>query len=84
MSNPNYKYNAMFDILYLRLADSDNSYGHEDENGVIINYDYDTKRAVGADIWDFKRRISNKKPIVLPFQVDLHSIFSEINKLSAC
>lgn len=74
----NVQYNAMFDILYITIEDSPNSYGHEDDYGVVINYDYNTKKIVGFDIWDFKFKMEHEKQISLPIQIDLKQIYHDI------
>ncbi|MBA1335910.1 MAG: hypothetical protein HPY66_1728 [Firmicutes bacterium] len=75
----NYEYNPMFDILYIKLCDTDESYGHEDDYGIVLNYDLNTKKLVGVDIWDFKRRIKQKEKISLPIDIDLDKIYYEVN-----
>lgn len=76
--NLNYEYNRMFDVLYIRIGKSNDSYGHEDDYGTVLNYDYATKKLVGVDIWDFKRRIERKEKITLPVKIDLKKIYKSI------
>ena len=77
--NINYEYNQMFDILYIKLDDTKDSYGHEDEYGIVLNYDYETKKLVGVDIWNFKRRFEQKEKILLPMEIDLGKIYKAVN-----
>ena len=77
--NLNYEYNIAFDILYIKFEDTEDSYGHEEDYGVVLNYDYQTKKLVGVDIWDFKRRIEQKENIILPFEIDVDKIYQEVN-----
>lgn len=74
-----FEYNSMYDILYITVKESEDSYGHEDDFGVILNYDYATKEFVGADIWDFKNRIENNKIIRLPINIDLKEIYRQLS-----
>jgi hypothetical protein len=73
-----YEYNIMYDILYLKIKGSNDSYGDENEIGIVINHDYNTDEIIGADIWDFKERIVNNEAIPLPFKVDLMEIYKEL------
>jgi uncharacterized protein YuzE len=73
-----FEYNPMYDILYLVTKESDDSYGHEDDFGVILNYDYITKEFAGVDIWDFKKRIESNKRINLPIDIDLKEIYNQL------
>jgi len=74
----NYEYNSMFDILYIKLENSNDSYGHEDDCGIVLNYDFKTKNLVRIDIWDFKFRIQNNEEISLPIFIDLHEIYKSL------
>ncbi|NJD02043.1 MAG: hypothetical protein FIA99_05485 [Ruminiclostridium sp.] len=69
----------MYDILYLVIKESEDNYGHEEDYGVILNYDYITKEFVGADIWDFKKRIANNEIIKLPVNIDLKEIYNQLS-----
>ena len=79
-ANFTHEYNSALDILYLMLDKTEESYGHEDDYGVVLNYDYATKKLVGIDIWDFKERFQEDKQIPLPIEVDLKSIYSSLPK----
>lgn len=74
----NFEYNSMYDILYIKLEETSDSYGDEEIRGIIINYDYDTDKIVGADIWGFKRRMKNHEVIKLPVDVDLDEIYNSL------
>jgi hypothetical protein len=73
-----YSYNNTYDILYLELSECYDSYGNEDIIGIVINHDYNTNEVVGADIWDFKKRMEKNEEIPLPFEVDLQEIYKEL------
>ncbi|MGE5527903.1 MAG: DUF2283 domain-containing protein [Patescibacteria group bacterium] len=77
-SNLKYEYNKDLDVLYITLESSKDSYGHEDDYGVILNYDYATKQLVGVDIWDFRSKIEKNVIIPLPFSIDLKQIYQAI------
>jgi len=76
--NINYEYNDVLDVLYITLETSDDSYGHEDDYGIVLNYDFCTKKLVGVDIWDFKKKIKDNKEIPLPLEIDLKNIYSSL------
>lgn len=66
------------DMLSIKLDESSNFYGHEDEMGIVLNYDFDSKKLVGIDIWDFKYRLENKAEILLPIEVSLVDIYKSL------
>jgi uncharacterized protein YuzE len=72
------EYNSMYDILYVRIKESSDTYGDEKIPGIVLNYDYETDEIVGFDIWDFKLRMRNKEHIILPAQIELEEIYSKI------
>ena len=74
----NFEYNSMYDILYIKLDESDYSYGDEEINGIVVNFDYNTDKVIGADIWDFKLKMQRNESIPLPFDVDLKEIYNKL------
>ena len=73
-----FEYNTMYDILYVKLKDSYDTYVVEKTKGVLINHDYTTKEITGFDIWDFKKRMENKEHLTLPIPVDFNSIYNSL------
>jgi hypothetical protein len=76
--NYDYEYNSTLDLLYINIDYSDDSYGDEENRGIVLNYDFKTDKLVSIDIWDFEYRIENNKPIPLPITVDLQSIYNSL------
>lgn len=77
-SENNIKYNKKCDILYITLDTSEEFFGQENEEGIVLNYDFQSKKLVGIDIWDFEMRMKNNEPILLPPNVKFD--FSDIRK----
>lgn len=80
MLNQEFKieYNSMYDILYIRFGDDQDTYGKEVDEGIVLNYDYNSNSLVGIDIWDFKQRVSNKESIPIPYLLDLQSVYNSL------
>lgn len=68
-------YNEKYDILYIRFMEDDESYGKEIDDGIVLNYNFNTNQLTGIDIWDFKQRIKGKENIDLPVSLNLQSIY---------
>ena len=49
-------YNEILDILYIQIKKCNHSY-EEEKQGIVLNYDMNTKELVGIDIWNFSHRI---------------------------
>jgi uncharacterized protein YuzE len=64
------EYNREYDILYIRLKDSYDSYVEERTKGILVNRDFETDEIVGVDIWNFSKRILNNEPLPTPINVD--------------
>lgn len=62
------------DILYIKINSTNNSYGDETENGVVILKDLEDDNVTGITIFDFiKRYKENKiKDLNLPIQIDFN------------
>ena len=73
-----YEYNSMYDILYLDICHSDDSYGVEETYGIVLNYDYETQKLSSIDIWNFKTKMDNKEQINLPVDFDLQDIYNQL------
>lgn len=68
----------MYDVLYIKLKECSDSYGDEENPGIVLNYNYETDELVGIDIWDFKCKILKNQKIKLPLDINLREIFNEI------
>lgn len=73
-----YEYNQMYDILYVKIKDSYDTYVVEKTKGILVNHDYSTKEITGFDIWDFKKRMENKEHLTLPIPVDFNNIYNSL------
>jgi len=70
------------DILYLGISNTDNSYGSEIANGLIILHDIQTDDITGITIFDFLKRYRegtlNKLP--LPIKIDFkEEVYPKLN-----
>jgi uncharacterized protein YuzE len=72
------EYNSLYDVLYVRLKNSPETYADEEVRGILINCDYETNEIVGFDIWDFKKRITLNEDIPLPVKIDLEAIYESL------
>ena len=78
LKKPEYEYNSLLDVLYIRVGDAYETYSSEKQHGILINIDYETNEIMGADIWDFKKRIESKESVELPFEIDLRAVYASI------
>lgn len=53
------RYDAKYDVLYVIFSNTHNSYGDEDENGVVQLKNGQTDEVVGLIVYDFKERYIN-------------------------
>ena len=72
------EYNDAYDVLYIKIKNSYDTYVEERHKGILINHDYKTDEITGLEIWDFKRRIEKKEKMETPFPVDLEVIFKTL------
>lgn len=56
-----YNYDEKYDILYISKIPNEPSIAEEDEDGIVIRYSCKTNKFVGITIFDFKKRLINKK-----------------------
>jgi hypothetical protein len=56
---PKIKYDAEYDVLYLTLGNTANSYGDEEPDNIITLRDFDTDDVTGYTIMNFKRICEN-------------------------
>lgn len=58
------------DVLYIGIGDRSNSYGDEEEEGIILLRDIDTEELTGVTILDFLYRYKHKKLDGIPFSIN--------------
>lgn len=58
------------DVLYIGLGDRSNSYGDDDDDGIIILRDIDTRELTGITILDFLYKYQNKELEHLPIRIN--------------
>ena len=65
-------YDSKYDVLYVALANMENSYGTEDSEGILVHRDMTTKEVTGITIFEFKKRIMGQVdwPIILPESIN--------------
>ncbi|CDA90810.1 hypothetical conserved protein [Firmicutes bacterium CAG:238] len=74
----NLDWDKRYDILYIRISDTSNSYGDEVENGLVILRDMEDETITGVTIFDFVKRYnagtleSLKIPININFDKDVY------------
>lgn len=62
------------DILYIKINSTNNSYGDETENGVVILKDLEDDNITGITIFDFVKRYKENriKDLKLPIHIDFN------------
>ena len=58
------------DVLYIGIGDRSNSYGDEEEEGIILLRDIDTEELTGVTILDFLYRYKHKQLDCIPFPIN--------------
>ena len=68
-------YDTKYDVLYIMLSDTSNSYGDEDPDGIVVFKDIDTDQITGVTIFDFSTRFSNPAMLkcVLPSSINFNA-----------
>jgi len=73
-------YDRRFDVLYIRFCNSEDSYGEEDDFGVVTHKDFTTDKITGLTIFDFSRKCeTNQFPTVdLPVEIDYRNLLQTL------
>lgn len=61
--NPKIDYDSRFDVLYYTLGDTSNSYGDENDDGIVFIKDMDSDEIRGYTIFNFKKICFEKSDI---------------------
>lgn len=76
-----YNYDSKFDVLYISFCDSGNSYGDDEQPGIIYRRDVDTDEITGYTITHFKEMYANgclpALPSTYPYSYD--ELYRKIN-----
>jgi uncharacterized protein YuzE len=67
----NLNYDKRFDVLYILFSDTNNTYGEEDDFGVVIHRDFDTDEVTCITIFDFKKKLNANQLSKLALPVDI-------------
>lgn len=65
-------YDKEKDVLYLRVADMNNSYGEEVTPGLVVFFDLDTNEASGVTIFDFVKKYNSGTLGLLPIPIKIN------------
>lgn len=60
IEKPKIDYDSTYDVLYYTFGDTSNSYGDEDDNGIVFIKDIISDEIMGYTIFNFKQ-ICNEK-----------------------
>lgn len=77
-------YDTTYDILYIITDDNHNSYGDEDDNGVVYLRNGRTDNIVGLIIYDLLEKIADNTISTILSEVDInfaHDILPSLNNI---
>ena len=57
----NFNYDEENDVLYMRCSESGESYGEEDDLGIVTFYDMKNDIITGTTIFNFKEKLKSGK-----------------------
>ena len=76
---PRFIYDKRYDVLYYKLTESDNSYGDEDEDNIVIMKDIDTDEVTGITIMNFLNlyKYNINKLDSIKRYIDINNVYKE-------
>jgi len=66
-----FNYDKTYDVLYILFSDDDNTYGDEDECGIVLHRNFSTNDITGVTIFDFEKKYRANQLPALNFPVEL-------------
>lgn len=67
-------YDRKTDVMYINVGNTSNSYGREDNDGIVYFYDTETEEFTGLTIFDYreKRKSGFLRNLVIPYPIDFY------------
>jgi len=71
-----FSYDKTYDVLYILFSDDDNTYGDEDDQGIVLHRNFNTDDITGVTIFDFEKKYrTNQLPVLsLPIELDYNEM----------
>lgn len=73
-------YDEKFDILYVYRRGRDHSYATEEGDGFVVFRSMETSAVIGMIVYDFLKKLTEKKIDLDNLPIDIHSFVEELSK----